>query len=202
MFHIGTINEFAVSIYHKTSIDVNKEIQDIEKARENPRAFSVLYERYHRNIFLYVYRKIMDKETTEDLVSQVFIKAMSNLHAYEHRGLPFSSWLFRIAFNEMNLFFRSSKKVRCISLESASVHKLQEDVEVNFVFDNYVLVKLFKHLRDEEVEMLEMRYLEGYSIKEVADILDISESNVKVKVFRTMEKIRKIIQKEGIGNHE
>jgi RNA polymerase sigma-70 factor, ECF subfamily len=191
-----------LSIYHKTSKDVADEIQDIERARANPRAFSVLYERYYRDIYLFSFRRIGDKDDTQDLVSQIFVKAMQNLSRYQHRGLPFSSWLFRIASNEVNLFFRKSKKNRCINIDDSGVERLLVEVEEYSGVDVVVIGKIMQYLKEDDVELLEMRYFEALSIREVSEILNISESNVKVKVFRLMEKIRKIVAKEGIGNNE
>ena len=191
-----------MSIYHKSKLEISEEIHDIEKARENPRAFSVLYNRYYRDIYLFVYRRISDKDDTEDVVSHIFIKAMTNLSKYQFRGLPFSSWLFRIASNEVNLFFRASKKIRNVSIEDAGVDKLRSDFEEQEVLDTYILASILNFLKEDEVELLEMRYFEGLSIKEVAEILSISESNVKVKVFRLLEKIRKLVVKKGLEGHE
>jgi RNA polymerase sigma-70 factor, ECF subfamily len=191
-----------LSIYHKTSKDVADEIQDIERARANPRAFSVLYERYYRDIYLFSFRRLGDKDDTQDLVSQIFIKAMQNLSKYEYRGLPFSSWLFRIASNEVNLFFRKSKKNRCVNIDDSGVERLLVEVEKSSGVDIVVIGKIMQYLKEDEVELLEMRYFETLSVREVSEILNISESNVKVKVFRLMEKIRKIVAKEGIGNNE
>lgn len=191
-----------MSIYHKSKLQISEEIKDIEKARENPRAFSVLYTRYYRDIYLFVYKRVSDKEDTEDLVSHIFIKAMHHLPKYEFRGLPFSSWLFRIASNEVNLFFRRSKKIRCVSLENSGVERIKEDLEENISIDTFILAAILEFLREEEVELLELRYFESLSVKEVAEILSISESNVKVKVFRLLEKIRKLIAKEGLKGHE
>jgi RNA polymerase sigma-70 factor, ECF subfamily len=190
-----------VSIYHKSSEEVHSEMQEIEKARENPRAFSVLYKRYYRPVFLFVYRRLADKEDTQDIVSQVFVKALTNLPTYQHRGLPFSSWLFRIASNEVNLFFRNGKKIRSISLETAGVHKIQAETDLPKL-DTYLLSSILNLLEEEDVELLEMRYFENISIKEVAEIKDWTESNVKVKTFRLIEKIKKLVLEKGIGNEE
>ena len=190
-----------MSIYHKTKVEINNELNDIEKARDNPRAFSVLYERYYRDIYVFVFRRISSESNTEDVVSQVFIKAMTNIQKYECRGLPFSSWLFRIASNEVNLFFRKSKKQRCISIDTAGVDRIQAETDQQGL-DTYLLATILEKLKTKEVELLELRYFESLSIREVSEILQISESNVKVKTFRLLEKVRKLVSKEGIGTNE
>lgn len=190
-----------MSIYHKTKVEINNELEDIEKARDNPRAFSVLYERYYRDIYIFVFRRVSCTPNTEDVVSQIFIKAMTNIGKYEFRGLPFSSWLFRIASNEVNLFFRKTKKQRCVSIDEEGIDRLQEVTERPGL-DTYLIASILDRLKQKEVELLELRYFEALSIKEVAAILNVSESNVKVKTFRLLGKIRKLVSKEGIENNE
>jgi RNA polymerase sigma-70 factor (ECF subfamily) len=176
-------------------------MEEIERARENPRAFSVLYKRYYRDIFVFVYRRLSDKEDTQDIVSVVFTKAMMNLANYQFKGLPFSSWLFRIASNEVSLFFRNASKVRSISIETSGVQRLAVEMESQKI-DTYVLAPILQKLDGEEVELIEMRYFEELSMREIGEVLNLTENNVKVKVFRLLEKIRKFAIELGAEEHE
>src|ERR1041385_1203338 len=69
----------------------------IEEAKKDPASFKWLYETYFKRIFLFIYHKVESRNEASDLTSQVFLKAMQRLHQYQSRGLPFSSWLYRIA---------------------------------------------------------------------------------------------------------
>jgi RNA polymerase sigma-70 factor (ECF subfamily) len=93
--------------HHKSEEDLRKELMQIEAARVDPDAFGVLYEKYYRQIFIFIHRRTDNEELTADLCSLTFLKAMLHLSKYQHRGLPFSSWLFRIALNEVHMFFRN-----------------------------------------------------------------------------------------------
>ena len=188
-----------MSIYHKTSVQIQEELKEIEKAQGNPRAFSVLYDRYYRDIYVFIFRRLESEAHCEDIVSQVFFKAMTNIHKYKFKGVPFSAWLFRIASNELNQYFRKSNKTRHVSIEEEGVHKLSEESD-DLSLDPYLLSNILNKLDPKEVELLELRYFEALSIKETAYILGITESNVKVKVFRLLNKIKKKVAKEGWGN--
>ena len=93
----------------------------IRNAQVNPDEFRLLYERYFKKIFLFVLHRIGDKAMTADITSQVFLKALIHINKFSFRGLPFSSWLFRIALNECNSFFRSNKRHRIVTLEDDTI---------------------------------------------------------------------------------
>ena len=96
---------------------MQEEYLQIEEAKKNPARFGVIYERYYQQIFLFVYKRLADEENTADVCSQVFLKAMLSLKKYKFQGVPFSAWLYRIAFNEINQFFRNTKSERVIGME-------------------------------------------------------------------------------------
>ncbi|MFN5909809.1 MAG: RNA polymerase sigma factor, partial [Bacteroidota bacterium] len=80
----------------------------VSLAKQSQQYFGELYERYFERIFRFVFRRLGGMEDTAgDLTQQTFIKAMANLEKYEDRGLPFASWLYRIAQNEVTMYFRS-----------------------------------------------------------------------------------------------
>ena len=79
-------------------------------AKENPARFAALYERYYPQILGFVYQRVTTKEDAYDITQQVFLQAMLSLPKYELRGFRFSSWLYRIAINEMNGVFRRNEK--------------------------------------------------------------------------------------------
>ena len=99
-------------VYHQTSDILQEELSWISSAKKDPERFGPLYKKYHEQIFRYVYQRMDDQDLAFDVTSQVFIKAMNNLHKFEYRGVPFSSWLYRIAKSESS----SNKPVKNTSL--------------------------------------------------------------------------------------
>ena len=80
--------------------EITQEEGWIAAARRDPQAFAPLYLRYHKPIFLFVLKRVQDRDLCGDLTAQVFLKSMAALPKYEGRGLPFKAWLYRIALNE------------------------------------------------------------------------------------------------------
>ena len=174
--------------------DLLSEQSLIEKSQLDPVHFKPLYERYFKRIFLFVHRRVGEMEIAADITSQVFLKALTNLKKYESRGLPFSAWLFRIALNEINNFFRTNKRHRTVTLDSATVDELYEDLTADHRVDDLLsrLPRILQKLSAEELHIIELRYFEKRSFREVGEILGITETYAKVRVYRTLEKMKKM----------
>lgn len=96
--------------HHKSEIQIQLEQETVEAAKSDPAKFGLLYEKYFRQVFVFVFRRIGDEEQAADIVSNTFLKAMLALPKYVFKGVPFSAWLFRIASNEVNMYFRKQIK--------------------------------------------------------------------------------------------
>src|SRR5689334_9065421 len=101
-----------------------QETEWIAQAKLDAAAFKPLYEKYFKKIYLFILRRVGNKDTAGDLSQQVFLKALSSIRSYEDRGYPLSVWLFRIAINQCNEFFRKSKTARTVVLTEASIEKV------------------------------------------------------------------------------
>src|ERR671932_722871 len=83
----------------RESVPPDSEQQLIERAKRDPDAFGVLYERYVDRIYAYVYYRTGDTREAEDLTARVFYRALAHIPEYNQRGAPFVAWLYRIAHN-------------------------------------------------------------------------------------------------------
>ena len=105
------------SLYHQSDTRIQTELQTIERAKKDPKHFAPLYNQYHESIYRYVVKRVNDSDLACDITSNVFVKAITNLQKYEFRGVPFSSWLFRIAKSEVYQSFRNQKARRTVSID-------------------------------------------------------------------------------------
>lgn len=185
-----------VNKHHKTNEDLREEVQQIKLAAQNPKHFDVLYEKYFKLIYVFIYRRTGDEELTADITSQVFLRALVNIKKYQFRGVPFSSWLFRIAFNEVNMFYRKKKVDRIVSIEKIGITQMAEDVDAKY--DEETIQKMIDSLstlKTKEIELIELRYFEERSFSEVGEITGITENNAKVKVYRIIDKLKKLLRR-------
>jgi len=172
--------------------EIQQEYAVLEKSKKNPKAFGELYEKYFDRIFNYVFRQTDDEDLTADLCSQTFLSVLKNLERYEFRGVPFSAWLYKIASNEVNKHYRKQKSTKVFSIEELRVRELIE--QANADWDEEVIQRLLNYLKDlptEMLEVLELRFFEDKDFKEIAFILDITESGAKMRTYRALDRLRK-----------
>ena len=181
--------------HHKNHIELEQELQQIIDAKANPARFDVLYDKYYKSIFVFIYRRTGIEELTADITSQVFLKALINIKKYEFKGVPFSAWLFRIAFNEINMYFRKSNADRIVSLEQTGIAQIVQEAELEENTEALQrMMNAVKQLDEADIQLIELRFFEKRSFAEVGEIIGITENNAKVKVYRILDKLKKILK--------
>jgi RNA polymerase sigma-70 factor (ECF subfamily) len=180
-----------------------EEARWVENARSNPVAFRPLYERYFRAIFMFVLHRVGDRGTAADLTQQVFTNALVALKKYESRGLPFSSWLYRIALNQCNDYFRKQNRLRHVVMEESDLLELHRGLMESDSLQNWeaALPQVLARLPEKDLELIELRFFEQRPFKEIAEILSISEVYAKVRTYRILDRM-KIIFQEVLRNQE
>ena len=174
----------------------SKDFLLVQRAKKNPALFAPLYEKYFDQIFIFIYKKTRNEELTGDLTSQVFLKAILNINKYEDRGYPFSSWLYMIASNEVNLHYRKIKKINEIEIQEKDVvHLLDEFKSMNTIEHQEKLIDAMNKLSEKDTEIIYLRYFEKKSFKEIGEILQISHGAAKIKLYRSVEKLKTLFNK-------
>ena len=178
---------------------IQEEYLLIEEAKKNPKRFALLYEKYYQQIFLFVFKRLNNEETAADVTSQVFLKAMTHLKKYKFQGVPFSAWLYRIAINEVNQHFRVQKGVRVISMESTDIAGMMEEVTEESSEESIrQMLSAMKLLSPDEVQLIELRYFEKMPFKEIAQVYNITENNAKVRMYRLLSKLKKLMERHKV----
>ena len=178
--------------YHQNELVLQEELIIIEKAKMNPQFFAPIYNRYYESIFRYIYKRIDEQEAAFDITSNVFVKALGALNKFEFRGVPFSSWLFRIAKSELYQSFRDKKASRTINIDSVTIVQIVDEICDDQSEENrQKLLTSLTLLNENELQLIEMRFFEKRSFREMGEILDLTENNAKVKTFRALVKLKK-----------
>lgn len=158
----------------------------IEAAQAEPARFVELYDRHVDRIYAWVSRRCGSRSTAEDVTSAVFEQALTNLRAFEWRGVPFAAWLFRIAANTLADHWKRAGRDAHDPLPDIPDEREHQDLE-----RRVSLFQLVDRLPDAQRQVIQMRFIEGRSIREVAAALDRSEGAVKQLQLRALEKLRK-----------
>jgi len=159
----------------------------------NAQAFNELYHRYHRRVFYYFYRMLGGvDEKAQDFLQDIFMKLVEKPEYFD-TSKRFSTWLFSIAHNMCKNEYRKLA-VRKVIDNEASVDVAQQNetdsatrTDLNLFTDQ--LFRELDQLSEEQKTAFLLRYREGFSIKEISQVLDCSEGTVKSRVFYTNKKL-------------
>jgi RNA polymerase sigma-70 factor (ECF subfamily) len=159
----------------------------VEAAQMDPARFGDLYEIHFERIYAFIARRVRDRDTAEDLTSDVFHKALANLRSYEWRGAPFVVWLIRIAANAVaDQSKRAAREVP--SPEDPPEPSAKPDLEA--IEDGARLLRLVTQLPADQRRVIFERFVEQRSIREIAQQLGRSEGAVKQLQFRALRNLR------------
>lgn len=189
------------SYFHQGPELLQEEQLWVSQAKQDPTKFEPLYRKYYSPILRYLQQRTDDEESAYDIASQVFVKAIKNLTQYEDRGVPFGSWLYRIAKSELYQSFREKQASKTVRMD-----QMQIPVFDTLIFDNQEsemhrsrLLLAMQSLRQDQLKLIEMRFFEQMSFKEIGDQLGITENNAKVKSFRALEKLRNFFYSKNLA---
>jgi RNA polymerase sigma-70 factor, ECF subfamily len=179
--------------YHQSETQIRGDAELVAAAKADPHQFEGLYIKYYNQILEFTYVRLDGKEEAFDVTSQVFLNALTNLHKYEHRGLPFSSWLYRIATNELNTYFRKTGKYRTVNIDTTALPEILQVMDTSDrEEDQRRLIECMKKLSSADYLMLEMRFFEERSFKEIGEIIEITENNAKVRTYRAIDRLKRL----------
>lgn len=171
-----------------TEIQLDQERKWIEQSKRDIACFRPLYEKYHPLIHRFLLRRTDDSDLADDLCSVTFLKAMEAIKKFRWEGKPLGAWLYRIAQNELRKHFRDKKPIFVIELERIECwDHVDEDQLVDSVGD---LIVRLRDLPDEELHLLELRFFETMSFRDISAMLDMGESAVKMRIYRLLEKLK------------
>jgi RNA polymerase sigma-70 factor (ECF subfamily) len=164
----------------------------VEAAQKNPARFGDLYELHFELVYAFIWRRVGSREVAEDLTSEVFHKALANLHRFEWRGVPFGAWLLKIASNAItDQAQRSRRELSFDDPPEISAKPRMEQAQ-----DLARLFRLVNELPRDQRNVVIMRFAEEKSIREAAHQLRRSEGAVKQLQFRALENLR--LRLEGV----
>jgi len=155
-------------------------------------AFGELYERYRDAIYRFCLSRTGTSHDAEDLVADVFMKAMQSIDRYQDRGLPFAAFLYRIARNaaiDRSRTLKQPLSVDGLLVEPAS--KQNVEAEATFQVERSILMAALARLKPEHRDVIVMRFIEGYAALEVAQLLGKTEGAIRTLQHRALERLRK-----------
>lgn len=161
-------------------------------------AFGALYDHYVELVYRYVYYRVGSHPLAEDLTSDTFLRALRRIGDFRWQGKDFGAWLVTIARNLVTDHFKSGR----FRLEVATGEILDYDLaadgpedDVLATLTNEELVKAVRKLKPDQQECLVLRFLNGLSVAETAQVLSKSEGAVKQLQLRAVRNLAKLLPK-------
>jgi RNA polymerase sigma-70 factor (ECF subfamily) len=174
----------------------------IVRAKHDREAFACLYDRYIDQVYQFIYRRVKDHPTAEDITARVFFRALEQLPRFEWRGIPFGGWLIRIAANLIH--DHQGDAQRQVSLGEWAEDGLDIAASEPSVEEQYatrqaanVLWQTVAALPMAEQQVLVYRFSRDMSIREISTTLGRTEGAVKQLLFRAVKRLRQRLQQIG-----
>lgn len=165
-------------------------IQQVYPSQPN-QCFESLYSRYVTKVYQRCLSMTKDEEKAQDFTQDIFIKVFDKLDAFQERS-RFSTWLYSISYNYCADQLRLSKRLPVTSLDTAFASE-PANAEDYLQEETTRVVKLaMQTLSAEERSLLRFKYEDGLSVVEIAQLLALKESTVKMRLMRTREKIKRL----------
>lgn len=165
------------------------------RTRKDPEAFGQLYDLYIQKIYRFVYFKLNNKEESEDLTSEVFLKVWHYLIGDENREITsFSGLVYKVARNCLIDLYRERSKKQEMPLDE-NIEIKTDNKEIKD-FENLQeaekIIGLLKYLKEDYQEVIMLNYIEELSAGEIAEILDKSQVWVRVTIHRALKKLKEL----------
>ena len=159
------------------------ELELLNKIKSNPAEFYEIFKLYYKPIFGYIFRRTGDFDETADIAAETFLNAFIHIKNFSYKGVSIKVWLYRIATNEINQFYRQLKKHKSlferIQNEDRQLFKNQlqqdrEELEAEIEkHEQFIIVhKALRTLPNKYQEVISLRYFEGKNNKEIVEILE------------------------------
>jgi RNA polymerase sigma-70 factor (ECF subfamily) len=159
-------------------------------------AFGQLYDHYQGSVYRFVYYRTRSQTLAEDLTSETFLRALRNMSGFRWQGKDFGAWLMTIARNLCTDHFKAGRTRLEHTTEDMGVHDAATEGPEDAVLaglTNEALLGGLKQLSDEQRDCLIMRFLQGLSIAETAEVLGRSEGAIKQLQLRGVRNLAKLI---------
>jgi RNA polymerase sigma-70 factor (ECF subfamily) len=163
----------------------------------NADAFGVLYARHMDAIYRYIFFRVHDQHLAEDLTEETFVRAWEYLPNYKVTERPVTSWLYRIAHNLVVDHARKQHPVAASAIDvlsqQAAEHGPEQSVELSEAHAD--LINAMHILSEVEQEVIILRFVEGLSHREVADITGKTEGSSRVIQYQALAKLQEHLSK-------
>lgn len=186
-------------MYTGRALQKAAEITLVRRAqRSDPGALAEIYDRYFERIYRFVYARVGNHPDTEDITGQVFLKMLDGLPGYRVRGVPFATWLYRVARNVLIDRHRRAKPA------TAELHPHVADPEprtdpavvLQTSEDRRRLSGALEQLTDDQRQVIVLRFIDNLDVKRVAQIMRRRPGAIHSTQHRALATLNRLMREE------
>ncbi|MEX1247182.1 MAG: sigma-70 family RNA polymerase sigma factor [Anaerolineales bacterium] len=165
-------------------------------AKGDDQAFAGLYDTYLDSIYRFVYLRVEDQQTAEDITSTVFLRAWEKLGGYQIRGVPFRAWLFRIARNAVIDHYRTRKETAPLEavINRQDDNSIPVSQRVGLRIEAEKIMEGMQQLTEDQRNVLTLKLVHGFNTHEVAKTLGKRQGAVRALQMRGLLALAKIME--------
>ena len=177
----------------RTGLSHASEAELVEEARAlREDAWAEIYRRHAQQVYGYIYFRLGDQHTSEDLTADVFVKALAGIKSYEYRGTPLLAWLYRIAHNATADYRKQAARRKNHSAEATEDIRERHD-RLQALDDRRDIVRAISKLTEEQQQVVILRFYQQMSNAHVATVLGKTEGAVKALQARALRSMRRVL---------
>ncbi len=173
----------------------------IQQAKErDPAAFAEIYDRYQPPIYRYIFHRVDDVATAEDLTGEVFARLVERIDHFTYRGRPLLTWLYTLARNLFADYRRQAQQASMLPLDEqlvAETDELEQATERELAQRR--MAAALPYLTEDQRQVIILKFIKGLDNAEVALTLGKSVGAVKSLQYRAMAALRRILERNGEG---
>ena len=171
-------------INERKHIDLAEEQKWLAAAKLSSKGFEPIYNRYFEEIFRFVYRRTSNVSLAEDLTSETFYQSLKSIRKFKFNGKSLGNWLYTIARNQVNSHYRGRNKVFIIEIDEFERELNPEEQPLGY--DNEDLIWVLQNISEQELLLIELKFFEHKTFKEMALLTNMSESAAKMRLYRLL----------------
>lgn len=185
-------------------VDLKTEREIIEQAQLDPSCFAVIFDAHYPMILGYTLKRVANPVVAQDITAETFYKALTNIHKFKWQGISIIHWLYKIATNELRIYFRKSKSLphslenmfEQVGFDPIDKQNLAEEIiEIQTHLERHqeylCAQKLLLTLPVKCQEVIALRFVENKKLSEIASILNKKEGTVKSLLSRGLRLLRR-----------
>jgi RNA polymerase sigma factor (sigma-70 family) len=179
------------TIYRKENVQLTYDHEQFLTSwpKNSTKVVSTIYKESFQSIYRYIYFRVYNEEDAQDITEEVYMKLLKQLNHYDGKE-SISSWLYQIARTEIANFWRKNYQFDEKLVDDLAA--LEDEMDDDHRKADQIIDKILKDLPENYAQVLELRFLKGYTLEESARELHTTVSNIKVLQHRALKKAGEI----------